>query len=124
MRNKDTAARTALLSIAREDTGRLLDSQLYEVAVANFTTAVHVLALTDAGVQVATFSSSAESFWLPRTGDASWASPPEPGRTTTVVVAEWLASKHRPLVEEMALQRVRHSTHAKGKASWPHPSTR
>lgn len=81
--------------------------------MANITAAVHVLKLTDAGAQVATFASTSEPFWLPRDRYTAWASPPEPGRTTTVVLPEWLASKHQQLQGVLAYGKSVRAAYAK-----------
>jgi hypothetical protein len=52
--------------------------------MSNQTVPVHVLGLSDAGVRVVTFSSTAEAaaFWLPRTGQhATFVNTPEPGKS-------------------------------------------
>jgi hypothetical protein len=74
-----------------------------------FLRALHILAVTDKGVQCATAASTDSPFWLPRGRYVEWAHPPQPGRLVTAIVPEWLASRHRQLVGDVAYECVRHA---------------
>ena len=69
--------------------------------------ALHILAVSERGVQCAT--SEGEAFWLPRSGHVQWARPPQPGAVVTAIVPGWLAAKHRQLVGDVAYESVRHA---------------
>ena len=62
----------------------------------NVSTALHVLAMSEHGVQCATNASPGDPFWLPRRYVA-WVRPPEPGAFVTAIIPEWLAQKHKQL---------------------------
>jgi hypothetical protein len=69
---------------------------------------VHILALTDGGIQCATPSAPKQPFWLPRGGKcATWMRPPIVGQLGTAIVPSWLAAKHRQLVGDVAFERMR-----------------
>lgn len=85
----------------------------------NFSGAFHILAVTDKGVQCATNSSTANTFWLPRDRYVEWVDPPKPGTFVHAVLPQWLASKHRQLVGDVAYRCVRDSKHAKAKGTIP-----
>jgi hypothetical protein len=72
-------------------------------------TPVHVLKVSDAGVRVVTFTSTADSdaFWLPRNSHATWVHPLKPDSTNVVLVPDWLASKHRALVGHVEYERAK-----------------
>jgi hypothetical protein len=69
--------------------------------------ALHVLTLTEKGIQCATPAAPRVPFWLPRGSYVSWLHPPEPGAFVTAVIPSWLAAKHRQLVGDVAYKRVR-----------------
>jgi hypothetical protein len=77
--------------------------------MADIPTPVHVLKVSDAGVQVSTFTSTADAFWLPRHNYASWVHPIKPDTTNVVLVPDWLASRHRQLVGHVEYERARAS---------------
>lgn len=59
---------------------------------------LHVVQIRGKGVEVATPTSTAETFWLPRNSPVVWSEPPEPGAKVNVTVPRWLAQKHKQLV--------------------------
>lgn len=74
--------------------------------------ALHVLALSDNGVQVATQQSTGWAFWLPRQRSIAWAHEPTIGKMATCIVPLWLAAKHKQLssgVEFERSERVRNA---------------
>jgi len=78
----------------------------------NQTVPVHVLGLSESGVRVVTFASTADeaAFWLPRTGQhTTFVNTPEPGKSNAAVVAGWLAAKHRQIVGDVAYEYQRAS---------------
>jgi hypothetical protein len=77
--------------------------------MSDISTPVHVLKVSDAGVQVVTFTSTADTFWLPRHNHATWVHPIKPDTTNVVLTPDWLASKHRQLVGHVEYQRARES---------------
>ena len=52
---------------------------------------LHIVGMSDRGVQCATQNSTGWSFWLPREGHVQWVHPPEVGSLMTAFVPEWLA---------------------------------
>jgi single-strand DNA-binding protein len=67
--------------------------------------AVHVLGLTDNGVQVVTQASTAWPFWLGRHRGATWVDPPEVGKFQSVIVPMWAAEKHKQLNSAVEYER-------------------
>src|SRR5215467_14282029 len=75
--------------------------------VDNLSCALHILSITDRGIQCATPDFPDAPFWLPRGRCVSWVQPPEPGAFVTAVIPSWLAAKHRQLVGDVEYERVR-----------------
>ena len=74
-----------------------------------FTAALHVVAMSDRGVQCVTQASTADAFWLPRAGPVEWALPPKAGSLMTATIPLWLAVKHKQLSGDVEFERVRNS---------------
>jgi hypothetical protein len=64
----------------------------------DFTGSLHVVDLTDRGVQCVTAASTNTPFWLPRgPSHVRWASDPQVGQQISAIIPSWLARKHHQL---------------------------
>jgi hypothetical protein len=63
----------------------------------NLNIAVHVLATSENGVQVATAASTGWTFWVGRHKGATWVEPPQVGKFQTVILPMWAAKFHKQL---------------------------
>ena len=61
----------------------------------DFNGPLHVLKLTERGVQCARPSSMDKPLWLPRGGCVQWAVPPQEGQQIQARIPAWLAAKHQ-----------------------------
>ena len=77
------------------------------MTLADFTGALHILAISERGIQCATVADPETPFWLPRGNYVAWVQPPIVGQLGTAIVPGWLAAKHRQLVGDVEFERVR-----------------
>jgi hypothetical protein len=73
-----------------------------------FAEALHILSISNGGIQCATVAAPEAPFWLPRRGNyVTWVHPPQVEGFQTAVMPYWLAARHRQLVGDVEFERVR-----------------
>jgi hypothetical protein len=82
---------------------------------------LHILALTDNGVQCSTQQSTAWAFWLGRHKGATWVEPPEVGNFQTVIIPMWAAKFHQQLNGAVDYERRARAEYAKPISGQPCP---
>jgi hypothetical protein len=75
--------------------------------------ALHVLALTDNGVQCVTPHSMDWAMWLPRHRSVTWVHEPQIGSLATCIIPLWLCAKHRQLDSVVAYEKRVRAEYAK-----------
>jgi hypothetical protein len=75
--------------------------------------ALHVLALSDRGVQCATQQAPDWAMWLPRRGSVTWVHEPKIGGLATCIIPFWLCAKHRQLDSVVAYEKRVRAEYAK-----------
>jgi hypothetical protein len=75
--------------------------------------ALHVLALSDDGVQCATQHSMDWAMWLPRHRSVTWVHEPKIGNLATCIIPLWLCAKHRQLDSVVAYEKRVRAEYAK-----------
>src|SRR5262245_45031065 len=75
--------------------------------MADFNGQLHILALTDRGVQCVTAAPTGSPFWLPRASKVRWSAPPQVGQVVGAVIPGWLASKHTQLGDQALVEAKR-----------------
>src|SRR5262245_38217902 len=71
------------------------------------TTSLHIVGMTDRGVQCVTLQSTAWPFWLPRGMCVRWAEPPQVGNQVGAIIPAWLAGKHKQLTGDQAYEEAK-----------------